>query len=327
MIDIKCRCGETYHADESHVGGSIRCPKCGAVNRIEHSSPVKSTSQSRTGPVTIPTSEWRPSKPVSRLTSGHSRRMKAAIVASVLFGVFGIAVALDRLWPDSSKKLGAESSSTLKQSVAQSPTTQPHDIQAPLVEPTPPIPNPWRQSGDSSQAPSSSGDSAAFPTTNGAAHPIPIPPCAQGQQAERLQTGARIESDEEASGLSELSVSNGTRSDAAVRLANGSSGNTSRFVYIEAGHEYTITGIEPGTYTLRFISGREWVPACRDFLEAEYFEFESALVFKDAIVDNDVEKYNTIRITLNAVPHGTARTRAIDRKRFFEGDQHVTLTH
>jgi hypothetical protein len=68
------------------------------------------------------------------------------------------------------------------------------------------------------------------------------------------------------------------------------------------------------------------VPACRDFLEAEYFEFESALLFKDVIVDGDEEKYNTIRVTLNPVPHGTARTRAIDRKHFFEGDQHITLT-
>jgi len=152
---------------------------------------------------------------------------------------------------------------------------------------------------------------------------IPIPPCAQGQQADRLQTGARIEPDGDTSGLSELSIGNGTRSDAAVRLVNGSSGNTARFVYIEAGHDYTLTGIEPGTYTLRFISGREWMPACRDFLEAEYFEFESALVFKHVILDNDEEKYSTIRITLNPVPFGTARTRTIDRKRFFQGDQLV----
>jgi hypothetical protein len=256
----------------------------------------------------------------SRSTFGLSRQVKAAIVAGVLFGVFGIAVALDKLWPDSSSKLGAESSPIVKQSVAPSPSTQPRDFQSSQVEPTPPNRNPWGQNVNLPPAPSSPDDGPAFPTTNGAAHPIPIPPCARGQQAERLATGARIEPDGEASGLSELSVSNGTRSDAAVRLVNGSSGSTARFVYIEADHEYTITEIEPGAYTLRFISGGEWVRACRDFLQAEYFEFESALVFKDAIVDNDVEKYNTIRITLNAVPLGTARTRAIDRKRFSEGE-------
>ena len=28
MITVKCSCGETYYADESHVGRSIRCSKC-----------------------------------------------------------------------------------------------------------------------------------------------------------------------------------------------------------------------------------------------------------------------------------------------------------
>jgi hypothetical protein len=325
MIDIKCRCGETYHADDSHVGGSIRCGKCGTVNRIDRSLPVQATFQSRVEPVSIPTAERHPAKHASRSTFGLSRQMKAAIVAGVLLGVSGIAVALNRLWPDSPSKIGAESSSTPKQSVAPSLTAQPHDILPPLIEPNPPIPNPWRTSGILAPAQPSPDNLASFPATNGAAHPIPIPPCAQGQQAERLHTGARIEPDGEASGLSELSVSNGTRSDAAVRLVDGSSGDTARFVYIEAGHLYTLTGIQPGTYTLRFILGREWVPACRDFLEAEYSEFESALVFKDVIVD-DERNYSTIRITLNPVPLGTARTRAIDKKRFFEGDQHVTLS-
>jgi hypothetical protein len=289
VIDVHCngrlrdgtRCQEICHADESHVGQSIRCPKCGAVNRIERSLPVQSGYPSGTGPVRITSAEGRPTRRVSRSTVGLSRPTKAAILAGVLLGVFGIAVVLDRLWPDSPSKSGAESPSTPKQSVAPSLTAQPHDIQPPLIEPNPPIPNPWRTSGNLAPAQPSPDNLASFPATNGAAHPIPIPPCAQGQQAERLHTGARIEPDGEASGLSELSVSNGTRSDAAVRLVDGSSGDTARFVYIEAGHLYTLTGIQPGTYTLRFILGREWVPACRDFLEAEYSEFESALVFKD----------------------------------------------
>lgn len=326
MIDIKCRCGETYHADESYIGRSIRCPKCATVNRIERSLPVHSSYKSGTEPVPVSTVETHPAKHVSRSTFGLSRQMKAAIVASVLLGVVGIAVVLNRLWPDSSKKMSVESSSTPKMSVAPSPTAQPHDIQPPLLEPTPPNPNPWRQSGNLPTVLSSPDNAAPFPTTNQADQQLTISPCAQGQQVERLLTGARIEPDGEASGLSELSVSNGTRSDAAVRLVNGSSGNTARFVYIEAGHQYTLTGIEPGSYTLRFISGKEWVPACRDFLDAEYFEFESPLVFKNVIIDNDKEEYDTIRVTLNPVPRGNVRKRAIDRKRFFEGDQHITIT-
>lgn len=328
MIDIKCRCGETYHADESHVGGSIRCPKCGAVNRIEHSSPVKSTFQSRTGPVTIPTSEWRPSKPVSRSTSGHSRRMKAGIVAGVLFEVFGIAVALDRLWPDSWTKLGAESSSIVKQSVAPSTTTQPHDIQPPLVESTPPIPNPWGQSGNLLPAPSSPVNPTPFPTMNQTDQQMPIPSCARDQQKERPRTGTRITPDEEISGASKIRIMNGTQRDAAIRLVDEETGRAVRFVYIEAGHEFTIGNIEVGTYVLRFASGYDWISACTDFIrEPEYSEFESALIFEAATPSNDRDGYTTrYEVTLNQVPFGNAKKRTIDRKRFFQGDQNVTLT-
>jgi hypothetical protein len=147
-----------------------------------------------------------------------------------------------------------------------------------------------------------------------------IAACAQGQQFERLATGARIEPDGEATGPSELTVSNGTARDAAVRLVEMDSGDTARFVYIEAGHQYTLTGIEPGTYALRFASGQDWVAACHDFLETDYSEFESALVFKDVMLDSG-RNYNTIHVTLNPVPLGTARTRTIDRKRFLDGDR------
>ena len=163
MIDIKCRCGETYHADDSHVGGSIRCGKCGTINRIERISPVQSMYQSRTEPIPLTSTEGRPIGRVRRSPYSHSRRMKAAIVAAVLLGVSGIAVALSRLWPDSPRKIGAESSSSL---VTPSLTTQPYDIQLPSVEPTPPIPNPWRQSGNLPPAPSGPDNLASFPTAN-----------------------------------------------------------------------------------------------------------------------------------------------------------------
>src|ERR1017187_7058346 len=180
-------CQEVFHADESHVGRSIRCLKCGTFNRIERSLPVQSNYPSGTRPVSTTSTESRPTRRVSRSTSRHSRRMKAAIVAAVLFGVLGIAVALDRLWPDSPNKLGAESSSSVKQSVSPSTTPQPHDIQPPLVEPTPPIPNPWRQSGNLLPAPSSPVDITPFPTMNQTDQQMPIPSCARDQQKERPQ--------------------------------------------------------------------------------------------------------------------------------------------
>jgi hypothetical protein len=253
--------------------------------------------------------------------------MKAAIVAGVLLGVFGIAVALDRLWPDSSKKMSVESSSTLKQSVAPSPTLQPHDIQLPLVEPTPPITNPWRQSGNLAPAQPSPND-FAFPSTNGEVRQFPIPLCAQGQQVERPQTGTRIEPDQGTSGSSKLAINNGTQKEAVIRLVEKATGRTVRFVYIETGKKYTFGNIESGTYLLRFASGYDWVPACRDFLrEPDYSEFENSLSFQAVMPSDGQDGYTTkYEVSLNEVPLGNARKRNIDRKRFFEGDQYVAIS-
>ena len=60
----------------------------------------------------------------------------------------------------------------------------------------------------------------------------------------RPKTGTRIEPDEETSGGSKLRIKNGTQRDAAVRLVNKETGRASRFVYIEAGDDYTLGNIE-----------------------------------------------------------------------------------
>ena len=39
MIEIRCACGESYHAEEIHAGRSIRCQKCGAILKVERQSP------------------------------------------------------------------------------------------------------------------------------------------------------------------------------------------------------------------------------------------------------------------------------------------------
>ena len=139
---------------------------CGRVTRIERGPLAQSGDRSGTWPVPIPTVKAHPAKHASRSTFGLRRQIKAAIVAGVLFGVFGIGVALDRLWPDSSEKLGTESSSTVKQPVAPSPTTQPQDSQPSLVVPIPPISNASHQRDYLSSAPSSPDDVAAPPTTS-----------------------------------------------------------------------------------------------------------------------------------------------------------------
>jgi len=165
------------------------------------------------------------------------------------------------------------------------------------------------------------------PSKSNALPPIVIAPCAEGQTPERLDTGARIKPDEGTSGESTLEVRNGTSLDAAVRLVDNSTNKTSRFVYIRATNDYTITGIEPGTYSLRFATGSEWVTSCREFQRDEDIkEFEKQLVFnRDVSIvyegDQRIERWRSTKVsaTLNAVPLGNAPTRKIDRKQFLEG--------
>jgi hypothetical protein len=156
-----------------------------------------------------------------------------------------------------------------------------------------------------------------------------IPPCAHAQPVERLSTGQKIEDGERKDGNSTLMVRNGTREDAAVRLVDSVTGRTTRFVYVRAGAEYKVLGIEPGTYRLDFATGSDWVTACRDFIhDTSYSEFERDLVFKFSSTENEEEITTwTTRgeVTLNPIVGGNAKIRRVDRKRFLEGDRYVRL--
>ena len=119
------------------------------------------------------------------------------------------------------------------------PTEQPNEIVPSASNPAPAmqlVPNSRANPSEPSFNPF---ENVASPTKDVGDQPAAAPPCAQSQQAVRLPTGTRIEPDGEASGPSELTVSNGTESDAVVRLVNRSSGGAARFVYIRAGDDYT----------------------------------------------------------------------------------------
>jgi hypothetical protein len=151
--------------------------------------------------------------------------------------------------------------------------------------------------------------------------PVPdiplVPPCAEGQSPERLETGKKIVPDEGTSGRSVLEITNGTNFDAAVRLVDNSTNGTSRFVYIRAMNDYTIEGVEPGTYSLLFATGSDWIATCADFQRDEDIrEFEQPLVF-----EQNEEHVTHYKVSLHRVLHGNARTKKIDRKRFLEGDR------
>lgn len=126
-----------------------------------------------------------------------------------------------------------------------------------------------------------------------------------------------------------LLITNGTGYDAAVRLVDSTTGRTIRFVYVQASAADKVSGIEPGSYRLIFTTGTDWVAACRGFMRASsYSEFEDELVFRVSSTEDEdsITTWTTHgEVTLNPVFGGNAKTRKIDRRRFFEGDPYVAV--
>jgi hypothetical protein len=159
---------------------------------------------------------------------------------------------------------------------------------------------------------------ASEPTITSQSEPLPFNErCAKSQTTTRPPTGFRISPDRRISGLSTLEITNGLPIDAAVRLVDTSTKKASRFVYIRAMTSYKLQKIEPGTYSLRYASGLDWAPACREFLHANTISEFPDKTFKEGYE-------TTAKATLHPVPLGNVQTKNIDKKRFLEGDQNVS---
>ena len=319
MLDLQCQgrlsdgspCSEIFHAGESQIGRSVRCPVCGTINKFVESSvplrPIPHATVERVAPSAPADSKVTA---MSRLRQGRKRNAVIASLGAALVAGIVLWIAYSLKKPSEIASGGLSSSSATSNPTGQpSAPDQTEGSSAAGSSSTGATPS-QLSSGSRSNTLPLRADSGDGPFSPAVERIVPeVPSCARDQPIERLPTGATIEPARGA-GPSDLTVDNGTATDAAIRLVNIDSAMTARFVYIKAHDSYTLVGIEPGRYWLRFGLGRQWVASCRDFLDASYNEFEMPLVFND----------DTISVTLHAVPLGTARTRTIDRNRFFEGD-------
>ena len=286
MIEIRCpACGAIYHAEKNHIGRRFQCQSPNCARILLIGRPT---------PLSIHQEELVELKTGKDILEEIVRRHDATTFPSgrmgrsdrILIGVPLAVIAIIML------------------------------VVAVLWIKAPPPTGP-NQPADASRSPSE------------VAVPKPAqmgrPPCAEGHQPERLSTGARVKKDRGVSGLGRLKIKNGTDYDAAVRVVADASGVTARFVYIRAGEECTLDGIEPGAYQIRWASGNDWVRACRRFLrEAGYSEADRALSFS-VKVDSEGREISATghSITLNPVPYGNLGKRGIDRERFLAGDEHL----
>ncbi len=314
MIDIRCPCDKaTYHADESQIGKSLQCTVCGRILRIEGQA-LGPTVPRQVEHVAVPVESSTSSPPITSNRRGLSRDTRIAVGIGTALIVLLLIVWIRLRPPESKSTTGPPAAS---QDESTSPAPPPH---IPALSELKTIP---KYLPEKPKLP--------LPTLILSPSPplVLTPECAEGHNPERPATGMRIEPDEGSSGASTLRIMNGLDVDAAVRLVDTSTNRTSRFVYVRANDAYTIEEIEPGTYSLRYATGSDWIAACGEFQrDEEIEEFEESRAFQERVFDEGGYHHHTLteaQASLNPVPQGNARTRKIDRRRFFQGDQHFSL--
>jgi hypothetical protein len=131
-----------------------------------------------------------------------------------------------------------------------------------------------------------------------------------------LANGTDIIQPRGSKGRGTLKISNGTRYDAVVRLADSVNKKTRRLVYVKANSDFTIGDIGPGNCILQFTTGTDWDKTQRKFLrDQSYSQFESLLEFRETKTDYGIE-WAKFEVTLNPVLYGNARTSSINASDF-----------
>lgn len=151
--------------------------------------------------------------------------------------------------------------------------------------------------------PTATATGTALPTPSSTPTAVPVQ-LSNGQELLRLGTA----------GQSTLTVKNGTAQDALVKLTRSDTDATIRTVYVVRQSDWTITGIAPGRYLLRFALGNDWDPVLLRFQRnVSFSEFEDSFDFED-----DGLTYTIWEVTLHAVPGGSAETESINAEDFYE---------
>jgi hypothetical protein len=114
---------------------------------------------------------------------------------------------------------------------------------------------------------------------------------------------ARQVSQKEPDGLGKLTIENGTGYSAQVKVIDTSTNKAVYKVHVPAHHNYTITGIDDGTYALAF-----WLGTRTNGFGKK---------FTDTFVFNTTQtSYTVWTVTLHTVPNGNAPTEDISRGEF-----------
>ena len=96
-------------------------------------------------------------------------------------------------------------------------------------------------------------------------------------------------------------------------------GEATAVVFVHEGDEATLTGIVPGTYDIQFSLGIGYNPETRRFVRNDRFhEFDEPTTYTK-VRDARGTSYGVLRVTLDPVVGGNARTETIDEGAFAAG--------
>jgi hypothetical protein len=113
-----------------------------------------------------------------------------------------------------------------------------------------------------------------------------------------------------------LTVSNGTNSDAYVKLAEPNSRTLVAAFYVKSNSSFTQEQIPDGTYKVLFVLGKGWNAQTQSFTKNKSFsKFDKLLNFTTTQMIGGIQ-YRVFKITLHPVPRGKAKTSGVSQKEF-----------
>jgi DNA-directed RNA polymerase subunit RPC12/RpoP len=237
MIDIKCpTCGLVYHTEVTHLGKHIKCSRCGSVILLLESA----------GTV-VPSQRVTPTARATPTTRREYRSPRRVLIWAVPCGLALIVLsalawhAVEKTTADGDERGSPSAANNANQAnripdtpVGTAGTASIFDI----VDPTP-----IQRKDVASKTPDS--------TQSRKQEPRP-------KYYESLPTGTAFCGAPETPGEGVLEIDNGTSEDAAVRLYDASTGETTRCPFVKAHDFIRVTSIPEGTYGLKYASGLDW---------------------------------------------------------------------
>jgi hypothetical protein len=349
MLDFSCPiCGKQYHADDEHIGKSIRCnaPGCEEIITIAWQDGRYTTSNQQ-----IKTVNQRPSKWIGEIRkngvvlwkSKTNRGVVVAVVAVLLGGIVlvGYKYSVHRdsyklksdepvtLSPDEVSGGSAAPARTSVQTSSGNQTTT-YDMSTAVgmddkpinqnnaasssnpksISPQSITPPKWLKSEDDGTIyyPAKPISKQAPKADAGGVQESPHP-------ANFLPTGTKCSSSiavQANSGSGELKAINGTAFDACVIVLDSSTQERVRMVYVKSQDSFTLDHLSPGNYNVLFATGTDWDNTGEHFnRNASYFEFGKVLSFEE-----EGRSYERHTITLNPVANGNVHARSITEAEF-----------